>query len=368
MTQSFEEDCADLIGTEEKKGMSRRDLLKFAASIGIPMALVPGMTRKALAADAKEVVLCNWGGVALEVFEKAFAEPYEAKGGKMVIDGSGPGTGKILNMVMANNVTWDIVDSGIVGLTQLGPQGALEEIDYSIVDKSKVIPEFAYDYGVVNYMFSSVLAWDSEKVDGTPTLADFFDLEKYPGRRLLRKDAQAMLELTLLADGVAIEDLYPLDVERALAKLATIKDELLFWGSGSESQSLLREGECVMGMIWNTRANVLEKETDGRIKYTFEGGLLQPGLWAVPKGNPAGKQTAMEAIASMQAPEGQVMVLEAMGNGPANPAASELVPEDLAASNPASAENVAKQARISADWYAEHYADAMQEYLDFITS
>ena len=57
VTQSFEEDCADLIGTEEKKGMSLRDLLKFAASIGIPMALVPGMTRKALAAELGVVVI-----------------------------------------------------------------------------------------------------------------------------------------------------------------------------------------------------------------------------------------------------------------------------------------------------------------------
>ena len=33
------------------------------------------------------------------------------------------------------------------------------------------------------------------------------------------------------ADGVAPDDLYPLDVERALLKLSTIKDNIIFCGS-----------------------------------------------------------------------------------------------------------------------------------------
>uniref|UniRef100_UPI0013CF8107 extracellular solute-binding protein n=1 Tax=Klebsiella pneumoniae TaxID=573 RepID=UPI0013CF8107 len=82
-------------------------------------------------------------------------------------------------------------------------------------------------------------AWDTAKVKETPTLADFFDLKKYPGRRMMRKDSQAMLELCLLADGVPIDKLYPLDTRRAFAKLATIKKEVLYWNSGAESQSLM---------------------------------------------------------------------------------------------------------------------------------
>ncbi len=366
--QSFEEDCLELMREQARGGLSRRDLMRSALAAGIPLALMPGVVGKAFAQTSPEVVLVNFGGEAVDAFTRAFVDPYRKVGGNLVIDGSGPSAGKILNMVQSKNVTWDIADSGIAGLAQLVPENALEPIDYNIVDRKKLLEEFAYEFGVVNYLFSSVLAWDSAKVEGTPTMADFFDLEKYPGRRMMRRDSQAMLEMTLLADGVAIKDLYPLDVDRAFAKIEPIKSELLFWNSGAESQSLLRDGEATMGMLWNTRANILDQETDGRIKYTFVDGLLQPGLWVVPKNNPAGLQAAMEAIAFMQNPESQIMILEAMGNGPANPAATDLIAAEDRASNPADPDNMAVQAKISAEWYNENHGKTYERFLDVISS
>jgi len=345
--------------------VSRRSLLKgSAAMIATPALLTAGGAR---AQARKEVVLVNFGGVAMKAFDEAYVQPFATQGGRIVLDGSGALNGKILTMVQSGHVTWDICDAGITTLAELNPKNALEKIDYSIVARSKVPAEFAYENGVVNYMFSSVMAWDTSKVKETPTLADFFDLKRFPGRRMMRKDSQAMIELCLIADGVPIDQLYPLDVKRAFAKLATIKSEVLYWNSGSESQSLMRDGECVMGLLWHTRANVLKAETKGRIDYSFKGGLLQPGLWVVPKGNPAGAE-AFQAIASMQQPEGQIKLLAAMGNGPSNPAAQSLVPPELRAMNPADPANVAVQAKISADWYIANHSKTYQAYLDFISS
>ncbi|MBS0521886.1 MAG: ABC transporter substrate-binding protein [Proteobacteria bacterium] len=361
--QTFAEDRAEIMG------LRRRTVLKGGAALGVGTLAVgaAGFGGGAQAAP-KEVVVANWGGDAVKAMTEAFVVPYEkATGGKMVIDGSGPSNGKIKTMVLAKNVTWDLVDSGLAGTGELGPAGLLEEIDYSIVDKSKVTPGFAYKYGVCNYMFSTVQAWDTSRIKEKPTLADFFDLKKYPGKRLMRKDSQAMLELALMADGVPADKLYPLDVPRALKKIAGIKKDLLFWGTGAESQSMLREGEVVMGWLWHTRGVLLQKDTNKKITFTFDGGLLQPGLWAVPKGNPAGKQ-AMVAIAAMQAPEGQVKLLAAMGNGPANPAAAPLVPPELNAINPGAPENVKVQAKIDADWYQANYAKVRQQFLDMIAS
>lgn len=345
--------------------ISRRALLKGAAGLAAAPAVFGPAS--AFAQARKEVILVNYGGAAMKAFDEAYVQPFAAQGGRIVLDGSGPLNGKILTMVQSRNVTWDICDAGITTLAELGPRNALEKIDYSIVDKTKVPAEFAYDNGVVNYMFSSVLAWDTAKVKETPTLADFFDLKKYPGRRMMRKDSQAMLELCLLADGVPIDKLYPLDTRRAFAKLATIKKEVLYWNSGAESQSLMRDGECVMGLLWHTRANILKAETNNRIAFTFKDGLLQPGLWVVPKGNPAGAE-AFRAIASMQQPEGQVKLLAAMGNGPSNPAAQALVPEAQRSMNPADPANAAVQAKINAAWYIENHSKTFQAYLDFISS
>lgn len=363
--QTFAEDVAEIVAQEERAGLSRRGLLTACAALGIAPGMLAGPAR---AQAVKEVVLANFGGDAVKAFTEAFVVPYgKATGGKLVIDGSGPSNGKVKAMVEARNVTWDIVDSGLAGTGELGPLGLLAEIDYSVVDKSKVVPDFAYKYGVVNYMFSTVMAWDSSRVKQKPTLADFFDLKKYPGKRLMRKNSQAMLELALMADGVPADKVYPVDVQRAFKKIAAIKSEVLYWNSGAESQSLLRDGEVAMGWLWHTRANVLKRDTKGRIDWSFDGGLLQPGLWVVPKGNPAGKQ-AMVAIASMQDPPGQVALLRSMGNGPANPAAEAIVPEDLKAFDPGAPANAAVQAKINADWYEKHGAKTNADFLDLISS
>lgn len=365
----FPHDLGALVRHEVGGAPSRRDLLRLGAALGlVPSAFAALGTGEAQAQAVKEVVLANFGGDAVKAMQEAFVVPYEKKtGGKMTIDGSGPSNGKVKAMVQAGNVTWDVVDSGLAGTGELGPSGLLEEIDYTIVDKSKVDPDFAYRFGVVNYMFSTVMAWDTARVKEKPTLADFFDLKKYPGKRMLRKNAQAMVEMALMADGVPKDKLYPLDVGRAFKKIATVKNDILYWSSGAESQSLLRDGEVAMGWLWNTRANVLKRDTKGRIDWTFEGGLLQPGLWVVPKGNPAGKQ-AMVAIASMQAPEGQITLLQALGNGPANPHADPLVPADLKAVDPGSPANAAKQAKINAEWYEKNGAKVNADYLDLISS
>lgn len=365
--QTFAQDCQEIVSELTQKGVSRRDMLRAALAIGIAPAALAAGSRAAMAQTRKEVVLVNFGGVAMKAFDEAFVQPFAQDGGRIVLDGSGALNGKILTMVKSGHVTWDICDAGVTTLAELGPQKALEKIDYSIVDKSKLLTEFAYDEGVVNYMFSTVMAWDTSKIKEEPTLADFFDLKKYPGRRMMRKDSQGMLEMALLADGVPMDQLYPLDVKRAFDKIGTIKKDILFWNSGSESQSLMRDGECVMGLLWHTRANVLQSETNNRINYTFKNGLLQPGLWVVPKGNPAGKE-AFTAIASMQKPEGQVKLLAAMGNGPANPAAQSLVPAELRARNPADPANAAVQAKINADWYKANHSKTFQAYLDFISS
>lgn len=362
MTQDFAADLSEI--ATGAPGIGRRRLLGAAAALGAASVL----GARAAGAAPPEVVVCNWGGEAVPAFTDAFVKPYEAAtGGRMVLDGSGPSNGKVRAMVEAGHATWDLCDSGLAGTGELGPKGLLTPIDYSVVDRSKVVPEFAYEFGVVNYMFSTVMAWNRDSVTGTPTLADFFDLRKFPGKRMVRKDSQAMIEMALMADGVPAGKLYPLDVERGLAKLSAIKDQLLFWTTGAQSQQMLRDNEVAMGWLWHTRATLLKREAGSRVDWSFRGGLLQPGLWTVPKGNPAGRQ-AMLAIAAMQAVPGQITLLQALGNGPANPHAETAVPAELRAIDPGTPENIAVQAKIDGPWYQQNYAATLRHYIDTLTA
>ena len=96
------------------------------------------------------------------------------------------------------------------------------------------------------------LAYDTAKI------TDFFDLAKFPGKRGLRKDPKANLEMALAADGVAPADIYdvlgtPECVDRAFAKLGTIKVDTVWWEAGAQPPQLLADGEVAMTTAYNGR-------------------------------------------------------------------------------------------------------------------
>ncbi len=142
---------------------SRRLVLAGLGAAGLSPALLgAGRARAA----GPQVVMANWGGDAQRAFAATFVPHYDkVTGGKMILDGAGPSNGKIRAMVESGNVTWDICDGGAAAIGELGIKlGLLEPIDYSVVDRSKVIPEFVFDYGVGNYFFSFVMAWNTESI------------------------------------------------------------------------------------------------------------------------------------------------------------------------------------------------------------
>jgi len=370
--QSFQQDCIELARERLERGeIDRRSFLKGLAALGVLPALAAGDAARA--ADAKEIVIANWGGLANDGFLRFYGQPFEKDHpeAKVLTDSGGPAGGKIRAMVESGHVTWDLCDSSSSSAFWLGGLKLLEPIDYKVVDKANVPPVgFAIPYGVAPYSFSTVLAYDKAKVGDVPpkTWADFWDLKKYPGRRLLRHDALSMLELAIMAAGTPFDKVYPIDMKLALDKFKEIKEHCIYWNSGSESEQFIRTGEAVMGAIWHTRASVLSRESNDRMSWTWNQALLQPGIFVVPKGNPAGA-LAQQLLASMCAkPEPQIGLLGLLGNGPSNPKAAALVPPELRRFNPTDPENAKPQLVINGEWWGANYPDANAKYVDTISS
>lgn len=350
-------------------GISRRRFgqLFAGAAVGVT-ALSPSR----LWAQAKELVLVNWGGDAIQAYDEAYGQPFQKDTGITVKeDGSGPTEGAISAQAKSGKPTWDLVDADPFSAISLGKQGMLEPIDYTVVDKTKFRDGFGWEHAASTYFFSYIIAYDSSKFgDKVPTgMADFFDTEKFPGKRSLYKWGVGMWEAALMADGVAPDKLYPLDLERAHKKIAAFKDNVVaYWGGGAESQSVLIDGEASMALIWSTRASLLEKDSDGTIKFIWDQGLISPGSLAVLKNNPGGKENAMKFIASMSDPQKQLVMFEKLGQGPANPATDALIPEDRKRFNPMEPANASKQIPLDMDWYAENYGKALDEYTKIISA
>jgi putative spermidine/putrescine transport system substrate-binding protein len=349
---------------------SRRRFIKAAASV---LAGTPFAWRAARAAAGdKTLVFVNWGGDALRSYDQAYGQAFLRQSGVSVRqDGSGPTEGAIMAQFKSGKPTWDIVDADPFSAIALGKRGMIEPIDYRIVDRSKMRSGFGWEYAASTYFFSYVIAYDSAHFGGRAPagMADFFDTRKFPGKRSMYKWGAGMWEAALLADGVAPARLYPLDLARAHARIAAFREHVVsYWGGGADSQQILMNGDASMALIWSTRASVLERDTNGQVKFIWDQGLISPGAMAVIKNNPAGKDTAMNFIASTQDPHKQLLAFQLMGQGPANPATDALIPPEQRRINPMDPDNLARQVVLDMNWYADNYGAALDAYTRLISA
>jgi putative spermidine/putrescine transport system substrate-binding protein len=366
--QSYLQDAVELACRRVAEGkLERRSLLGALAALGA--APLAGGSARAQA--GREMVMVNWGGLANTGFDTAYAQPFmtDNPGWRVVQDSSGPSAGRIRSMVESGRTTWDLCDSSATSAIFLGRQNLLNKIDYGVVKREDVIgPGFVMEYGAAPYSFSSVLVYDSSKFPTPPTSwADFWDLRRFPGTRLLRKDAVCVLDAAQMSLGRAPASLYPLDVPACLRRMEEIKRNTVYWTSGSESEQFMRTGEAVMGQIWHTRAKVLEDETNGRLKFVWNQGVLQPGIMVSPRGNPGGAMVQRFLGSMLAKPEPQVTLLGILGNGPTNPQAAEKVPANLKRFNPTEPANAAAQVVLGGEWWGANYGDVNQDYMDTIT-
>jgi putative spermidine/putrescine transport system substrate-binding protein len=371
MNDAFQKDCLEILASKVKRGeISRRRFAQLAATMlaGAPFALRGGSARAA----EKQLVLVNWGGDAIKAYDQAFGKPFfEATGITVKEDGTGPTEGAIAAQFKSGKPTWDLVDADPFSAISLGKQGMMEPIDYAIVDKTKMRPGFNWDYAASTYFFSYVIAYDAKKFAADPPkgMADFFDVKKYPGKRSMYKWGAGMWEAALLADGVAPEKLYPLDLKRAHDKIAAFKDNVVsYWGGGAASQQVMLSGDASMAIIWSTRASLLDKDSGGQIKFIWDQGLISPGALAVIKNNPGGKEAAMKFIASTSDPQKQLVIFKMLGQGPANPATDALIPADEKKNNPVDPANMKVQIALDMPWYAENYGAALDAYTKIISA
>lgn len=262
-------------------------------------ALVAGL---ALPASAAEITVMSWGGAYATSQIEAYHKPFTEKTGIKVIsvDADNPAT-PIKAMVEAKNVTVDVADVEYSDAVRLCDEGLLETIDPAILpagaDGTPALEDFlpgaVTDCAVTTIVFSTVFAFDTTKFPGAKptTIGDFFDTAKFPGKRGLRKGAKAVLEFALMADGVPAAEVYdvlatPEGVDRAFAKLDTIKKDIIWWEAGAQPPQLLADGEVVMTTAYNGRIFNAAVGEGKPFEIVWDGQIYEYDLWVIPKGAP----------------------------------------------------------------------------------
>lgn len=273
-------------------------------------AMVFGLVSVANAQDA--ITAVSWGGAYTKSQVKAYHEPFTEKTGIKVnsVDYNG-GLAEVKSQVEAGNVSWDIVDVELSDAVKGCDEGLFERIDASKLPpapdgtpaEKDFLPNTIVDCAVATIVWSTVYGYDDSKIgDVKPTtMEDFFDTKKFPGKRGLRKSPKANLEFALMADGVAPDEVYdvlstPEGIDRAFAKLDTIKGDAVWWEAGAQPPQLLADGEVVMTTAYNGRlfnAAVTEKKP---FKIVWDAQVWDLDLWAIPKGAP-NKEAALKFLA-----------------------------------------------------------------------
>jgi putative spermidine/putrescine transport system substrate-binding protein len=273
--------------------------------------LATALTSVGFAAAAAELTVMSWGGAYTKSQVEAYHKPFTAKTGIAInsVDSDNPAT-PIKAQVEAGNVSVDLADVEFSDAVRLCDEGLLEEIDSSILpaapDGTSAADDFIegalQDCAVANIVWSTVFAYNKDNNPTAPdSIDDFFNIADFPGKRGLRKSAKATLEMALMGDGVPAGEVYDLletdeGVDRAFAKLDSIKADIVWWEAGAQPPQLLADGEVVMSTAYNGRIFNAAVSEGQPLEVVWDGQILDFDLWVIPKGAP-NKDAALDFVA-----------------------------------------------------------------------
>lgn len=315
-----------------------------------------------------ELVFASYGSAYQDAQNEAMLTPWAAEHGVTVVNDSPTSYARIQQMVDAGNVEWDVVDTEPF-YPEANCGTTLEELDFTNIDTSQ-FPEGTWtDCSIPFMQYSTIIVYNNATYgeSGPTSPADFFDVEQFPGTRLVPNWAGGgALEFALLADGVAPADLYPLDLDRAFAKLDTIRDSLQFWDASSESQQAMEDGSVDMALVWSGRA--YEAANNGAdFTPVWQDNLLAWATLSIIKGTPhlEAAQSFIE-YAATAAP--QAAFAELQPYAPANLEAQPQLSELQQQYNVANAEIQDQAVVTNAAYWAEHSAEAETAWTTWSTS
>jgi putative spermidine/putrescine transport system substrate-binding protein len=316
-------------------------------------------------AMAADLTVVSFGGANKAAQEKAFYGPWSKAGNGKIVAGEYNGEmAKVKAMVDTKSVSWDLVEVESPELSRGCDEGMFEELEPTLFgDSSKYVPGALSSCGAGFFVWSTVLAYNADKLASAPSgWVDFWDTKKFPGKRGLRKGAKYTLEFALMADGVAPKDVYTTlatkeGQDRAFKMLDKLKPSIQWWEAGAQPPQYLQSGDVVMSSAYNGRIAAVQKESN--LKVVWAGGVYDFDAWAIPKGS-KNVEAAKKFIAYSLQPEQQKSFSENIAYGPANTDAVKLLSPQTLKDMPTTPENIKDQVQIDVKFWAD-YGESLEQ-------
>lgn len=233
------------------------------------------------------------GGAFEEALTEFFYEPFTKETGIPItpVVAAADQWPRLKVLVEAGQSEWDIVTAQAFDLfTHADLVDPMTAADVPNAEKLGQ-PGTLFQNGLFRTHGAYVLVYNTEVFPGDTgpkSWADFWDTKKFPGPRGMANDGnhQNPIIAALQADGVAKEDLLPLDLDRGFAKLDELRDDIaVWWTSGDQGQQILRDREVVMTMLFSGRSLSLIKEGQP-LNIVWDGAPNDVPYWAITRGTP----------------------------------------------------------------------------------
>jgi putative spermidine/putrescine transport system substrate-binding protein len=318
-----------------------------------------GSSSEPAADAATTITFVGYGGGGQDAQIEAWQTPYtEAHPNVTFVNTSPPDVAQVKAQVDSGSVQWDVVATAPYAAQQ-NCDTLFEPLGLSAIDQTDLVEGTVGECYLGNWINATPIAYRTDAFpegEGPKTVEDFFDTEKFPGQRGIVNNLQnGILEYPLLADGVAADDLYPLDVDRALEKLGEIRDDTTFAPNVGALQQAVEAGQVDMFLLPDSRlVPLMQNGLD--ITVVWDETVASLNAFAIPKGAP-NKDAAVEFISSVVEPEQVAKISELLGVAPVNTAAKPELDEFTEKVEVYGPANTGGTVLQDIDWYAENFND-----------
>ena len=344
--------------------MSRRNVLALGAGAALAAPFV-----NTASAQTRTVYVNSYGGVWETSWKKAFFDPFTAQTKIQVKTVPGVSFAKLKAQVQTRNFDWDVVNLGDVEYAQAVIEGLLEKVDRVAAKVDELPPQIVREYGITSYSLGTNIVYRKDKFPngGPQSWADFWDAKRFPGPRCMYDRSYTCLAFALLADGVPVDKLYPMDLDRAFRKLSELKPHIkVWWREGSQSQQLIRDGEVDMIAMWSARAiDLIEDKVP--VELVWNQAEIYHSNLLVPRGDPNAK-AAWEFCNFVAQAKPQAEFAMMLPYGPANPGARALMTEARLRQTPAWPDHIKMSFQHDAAWLAPRLAQIRERWTQWLTT
>jgi putative spermidine/putrescine transport system substrate-binding protein len=350
----------------EEKGNAMKTIFRSGVLAAAAVVLSAGLVAPVFARD---LTVVSWGGNYQDAQRNIYFKPFSEKIGKPVLDEAWDGgIGVIQSKVKAGAPNWDAVQVEAEELALGCADGLYEKIDWDKMGgKDKYLDSAVNDCGVGAIVWSTAIAYDGDKLKEGPTSwADFWNVEKFPGKRSLRKGPKYTLEFALLADGVSKDEIYDVlgteeGVARAFKKLDELKPNIVWWESGAQPLQFLASGEVAMTSAYNGRITGINRSEGKNFKVVFPGSIYAVDSWVVLK-DAENKDAAQDFIAFASLPENQAKLPEFVAYGLPNKEAASKVPAEFSKDLPTDPANMTDAIPLNVDFWIDNAETLTQRF------